>query len=99
MKVARELNNSKQQSTLYILDEPTTGLHFREVDLLMKVLNRLVDAGGSVLLIEHNLDVIRNSDYLIDLGPEAGRKGGKIVATGSPEELKKNKKSITGRYL
>lgn len=99
LKVARELNNSKQQSTLYILDEPTTGLHFREVELLMKVLNRLVDAGGSVLLIEHNLDIIRNSDYLIDIGPEAGRKGGKIVATGSPEEIKKNKKSITGQYL
>lgn len=99
LKVARELNDSSQKSTLYILDEPTTGLHFREVHLLMKVLDRLVDAGNSVLLIEHNLEVIRGSDYVIDIGPEAGKEGGKIIAQGTPEELMKNKKSLTGKYL
>ena len=99
LKIAKELSQIQQKSTLYILDEPTTGLHFREVDLLMKVLNKLIDAGGSVIVVEHNQDVIRGSDYIIDLGPEAGAKGGKIVAEGSPEEVIKNKKSLTGQYL
>ncbi len=99
LKIAREFNSTNQAGTLYILDEPTTGLHFREVELLMRVLNRLVDAGGSVLLIEHNLDVIRNSDYIIDLGPEAGERGGHIVAVGTPADIKATKKSLTGRYL
>ena len=99
MKIAKELSQIQQKSTLYILDEPTTGLHFREVDLLMKVLNKLIDAGGSVIVVEHNQDVIRGSDYIIDLGPEAGAKGGKIVAEGSPAEVIKNKKSLTGQYL
>jgi excinuclease ABC subunit A len=99
LKLAREFNQTGQQNTLYILDEPTTGLHFREIELLMRVLNRLVDAGGSVLLIEHNLDVIRNSDYLIDLGPEAGKNGGRLIATGSPEDLKRSKRSLTAKYL
>jgi excinuclease ABC subunit A len=99
LKVAREFNGTNQNNTLYILDEPTSGLHFREIELLIKVLNRLVDAGGSVLLIEHNLDVIRNSDYLIDLGPEAGAGGGQIVAAGTPDEVKRSKKSLTARYL
>src|SRR6185312_17209245 len=91
LKIAKELSQIQQKSTLYILDEPTTGLHFREVDLLMKGLNKLIDAGGSVIVVEHNQDVIRGSDYIIDLGPEAGAKGGKIVAEGSPEEVIKNK--------
>ncbi len=99
LKIAKELSQTQQKDTLYILDEPTTGLHFREVDLLMKVLNKLIDAGGSVIVVEHNQDVIRGSDYVIDLGPEAGAKGGKIVAEGSPDEIIKNKKSLTGQYL
>jgi excinuclease ABC subunit A len=99
LKIAKELSQVHQKSTLYILDEPTTGLHFREVDLLMKVLNKLIDAGGSVVVVEHNLDVIRSSDYIIDLGPEAGEKGGAIVAQGSPADIMKAKKSLTGQYL
>ncbi len=99
LKVARELSRTTQQSTLYILDEPTTGLHFREVHLLMKVLNRLVESGNSVLLVEHNLEVIRGSDFIVDIGPEAGKEGGKIIAQGSPDEILKNKKSLTGKYL
>lgn len=99
LKIAKELSQVQQKSTLYILDEPTTGLHFREIDLLMKVLHRLIDAGGSVLVVEHNQDVIRGSDYVIDLGPEAGKKGGTLVAQGTPEEIMKFKKSLTGQYL
>lgn len=100
MKLARELAGANAQRTLYILDEPTTGLHFREVHLLLKVLNRLVEAGSTVLLVEHNLEIIKHSDYLIDLGPEAGSKGGDIVAEGTPQALmKKAAKSLTGRYL
>jgi excinuclease ABC subunit A len=99
LKVAREFNSTQQKDTLYILDEPTTGLHFREVHLLMKVLNRLVEAGGSVLLIEHNFDVIRNSDYIIDLGPDAGENGGTIVATGTPTDIANCSESLTGKYL
>jgi excinuclease ABC subunit A len=99
LKIAKELSQIQQKSTLYILDEPTTGLHFKEVDLLMGVLNKLIDSGGSVIVVEHNQDVIRNADYVIDLGPEAGEKGGKIVAVGSPQEIIKNKKSLTGQYL
>jgi excinuclease ABC subunit A len=99
LKIARELSSVQQKSTLYILDEPTTGLHFREVDLLMKVLNKLIETGGSVVVVEHNLDVIRGSDYVIDLGPEAGKKGGNIVATGTPDDIMKVKKSLTGQYL
>jgi excinuclease ABC subunit A len=99
LKIAKELSNVNQKATLYILDEPTTGLHFREVDLLMKVLNKLIEAGGSVIVVEHNQDVIRGSDYIIDLGPEAGKKGGTVVAQGTPEEVIKEKKSLTGQYL
>ena len=99
LKIAKELSSVSQKATLYILDEPTTGLHFREVALLMKVLNKLIEAGGSVIVVEHNQDVIRGSDYVIDLGPEAGKKGGNIVAQGTPEEIMKEKKSLTGQYL
>jgi excinuclease ABC subunit A len=100
MKLARELAEANQQRTLYILDEPTTGLHFREVHLLLKVLNRLVEAGSTVLLVEHNLEIIKYSDYVIDLGPEAGEKGGEILASGSPAEIiKQAKKSHTGHFL
>lgn len=99
LKIAKELSQVTQKSTLYILDEPTTGLHFREVELLLKVLNKLVDAGGSVLVVEHNLDVIRSADHIIDLGPEAGDKGGQIIAEGTPAEIQKIKSSLTGQYL
>nr|BFD61176.1 hypothetical protein CKG001_32830 [Bdellovibrio sp. CKG001] len=99
LKIAKELSQVQQKSTLYILDEPTTGLHFREVELLMKVLSKLIETGGSVVVVEHNLDVIRGSDYIIDLGPEAGKKGGNIVATGTPDDIMKVKKSLTGQYL
>ena len=98
IKIARELYNSNQKSTLYILDEPTTGLHFREVQLLMSILHQIVEIGGSVLLIEHNLEVMAQSDYMIDLGPEAGVQGGKVIAQGSPMEICK-KKTHTGLYL
>jgi excinuclease ABC subunit A len=99
LKIAREFIAAQKKATLYILDEPTTGLHFREVEMLMKVLSKLVDAGGSVILIEHNLDVIASSDYVIDLGPEAGSRGGEVVAQGTPEAIMKTAASLTGRYL
>lgn len=99
LKIAKELTMVSQKATLYVLDEPTTGLHFREVELLMKVLHKLIESGGSVVVVEHNLDVIRNSDYVIDLGPEAGKKGGTIVAQGTPLDIVKVKKSLTGQYL
>ena len=85
--------------TLYILDEPTTGLHTADVHKLIEVLNRLVDQNNTVVVIEHNLDVIKVSDYIIDLGPEGGDGGGNLVATGTPEEIAKVKKSYTGQYL
>lgn len=99
LKIAKELSQVTQKATLYILDEPTTGLHFREVDLLMKVLHKLIEAGGSVIVVEHNLDVIKNADYVIDMGPDAGKNGGKVVAAGSPEHIMTEKKSLTGQYL
>jgi excinuclease ABC subunit A len=99
LKIARELSESEQRETLYILDEPTTGLHFREVELLMSILNRLIDAGGTVIVIEHNLDVIKSCDYVIDLGPEGGEKGGHIVFSGTPEQLSRHEKSYTGQFL
>ena len=85
--------------TLYILDEPTTGLHFADIDLLLKVLQRLADAGNSVVVIEHNLDVIKTADWLVDLGPEGGAGGGMIIAEGTPEAVAANPASHTGRYL
>ena len=87
-------------NTLYILDEPTTGLHFDDVKKLLGVLGRLVDAGNSVVVIEHNMDVIKTSDWIIDLGPEGGEKGGRVVCSGAPEEVAKYyKESWTGKYL
>ncbi|QNK58403.1 excinuclease ABC subunit UvrA [Paenibacillus sp. PAMC21692] len=99
VKLAAELYRRSTGTTLYILDEPTTGLHAHDIDRLLTVLHRLVDAGESVLVIEHNLDVIKTADYLIDLGPEGGNGGGTIVATGSPEQVVKVEGSYTGRYL
>ncbi len=99
VKLATELSRRSTGKTVYILDEPTTGLHTADVHKLIDVLQRLVDAGNTVILIEHNLDVIKTADYIIDLGPEGGNRGGKVVATGTPEEVAKNKKSYTGQYL
>jgi len=99
VKLARELSKRDTGNTLYILDEPTTGLHFQDVELLLKVLFRLRDHGNTVIVIEHNLDVIKTADWLIDLGPEGGRGGGQIIATGSPEQVAQVKASHTGRYL
>ncbi len=85
--------------TLYILDEPTTGLHFDDVKKLLTVLDRLVDAGNSVVVIEHNLDVVKAADWVVDLGPEGGEDGGRVVAEGTPEEVARSKESYTGQYL
>jgi excinuclease ABC subunit A len=84
---------------LYILDEPTTGLHFEDIRLLLEVLNKLVDNGNTVLVIEHNMDIIKCADYIIDMGPEGGDGGGQIIAKGTPEQLIANPNSITGHYL
>ncbi len=99
IKLATELSRRSSGKTLYILDEPTTGLHFDDVKRLLYILHRLADKGNTVIVVEHNLDVIKHSDYLIDLGPEGGEKGGYIVAAGKPEEVAKVKKSYTGQYL
>lgn len=99
IKLATELSKRATGKTIYILDEPTTGLHTADVEKLLQVLNKLVDSGNTVVVIEHNLDVIKVADYIIDLGPEGGDKGGKIVAQGTPEEVMKNKKSYTGIFL
>jgi excinuclease ABC subunit A len=99
VKLSRELSKRSTGRTVYILDEPTTGLHFADIERLLHVLQRLVDAGNSVLVIEHNIDVIKTADYLIDLGPEGGDGGGCIVATGTPEDVARVDASHTGRYL
>jgi len=98
-KLARELSRRQTGRTLYILDEPTTGLHFDDVKKLLDVLNRLVDLGNTVLIIEHHLDVIKQADWIIDLGPEGGAEGGRIVAQGTPEQVARAKKSYTGQVL
>jgi excinuclease ABC subunit A len=97
--LARELARRATGRTLYLLDEPTTGLHFADVQRLLEVLNRLVDAGNSVLVIEHHPDVIKSADWVVDLGPEGGEKGGEIVAEGTPEEIASNPRSHTGHAL
>ena len=99
VKLALELSKRSTGKTLYVLDEPTTGLHFADVKKLMEVIQSLVDQGNSVILIEHNLDVIKCADYIIDLGPEGGDEGGTIIATGTPEEVAKVEKSYTGQFL
>lgn len=99
VKLSKELSKRGTGKTLYILDEPTTGLHFADIEQLMRVLAKLVDAGNTVVIIEHNLDVIKTADYIIDLGPEGGDGGGEILATGTPEEIAKAKRSYTGQYL
>jgi excinuclease ABC subunit A len=99
VKLSKELSKRATGKTIYILDEPTTGLHFADVHKLLDVLQRLVDLGNTVIVIEHNLDVIKSADYIIDLGPEGGSHGGKVVAVGTPEEVAKEKKSHTGKVL
>jgi excinuclease ABC subunit A len=99
MKLAKELSKRQTGKTLYLLDEPTTGLHFDDVRRLLEVLHRLTDLGNTVIIIEHNLDIIRNADYLIDLGPEGGEGGGRIVAQGAPELVARSKESHTGEFL
>ncbi len=99
IKLAAELAKRQTGNTLYILDEPTTGLHFEDVKILMDAINRLVDLGNSFIIIEHNLDVIKLADYIVDIGPEGGKYGGEIVAKGTPEDIAKSKKSLTGRFL
>ena len=99
IKLARELSKTSTGSTLYILDEPTTGLHFDDIKKLLNVLHRLVSMGNTILVIEHNLDVIKCADHIIDLGPEGGDAGGYIIAQGTPEEVMANQASFTGKFL
>ena len=99
MKLATELAKVNTGRTLYILDEPTTGLHMADVHKLLEVLQRLVDAGSTVVVIEHNLDVIKSADWLIDLGPEGGDRGGTVIATGTPEQVAEVPESYTGQYV
>ena len=99
IKLAKELSKRSTGKTLFILDEPTTGLHFADIELLLGVLNRLKDQGNTIVVIEHNLDVIKTADWIIDLGPEGGSDGGQIVAEGTPEEVSKIKSSYTGQFL
>jgi excinuclease ABC subunit A len=99
VKLSRELAKRSTGRTLYILDEPTTGLHFEDVKKLLEVLHELVDAGNTVIVIEHNLDVIKTADHIIDIGPEGGDGGGELVAVGTPEQVAEETRSHTGRYL
>ena len=99
IKLASELNKRSTGKTLYLLDEPSVGLHWADLDKLIKILQQLADNGNTILIIEHNMDLIKVADYIIDLGPEGGNDGGYIVATGTPKEVSKNKKSYTGKYL
>ena len=99
VKLATELSRRSTGKTLYILDEPTTGLSFADIDYLLRVLQRLVNAGNTVVIIEHHLDVIKNADHIIDLGPGAGDEGGKVIVTGTPEQIVGVEESLTGKYL
>ena len=99
VKLATELSKRATGKTIYILDEPTTGLHTHDVAKLIEILQKLTDGGNTVVVIEHNLDVIKTADHIIDLGPEGGDKGGYVIAEGTPEEIAKNKRSYTGKYL
>jgi excinuclease ABC subunit A len=99
VKLATELSRRATGRTLYILDEPTTGLHFADIRRLLEVLNQLVDQGNTVVIIEHNLDVVKTADWIIDLGPEGGNEGGRVIATGMPEEVAGSAKSYTGQFL
>jgi len=99
LKIARELSERGAGPTLYVLDEPTVGLHFADVQKLLEVLDQLVERGDTVVVVEHNLDLVRNADYLVDLGPEGGDAGGRLVAEGTPEQIAASRESWTGRFL
>ena len=99
IKLTRELSKKATGKTIYLLDEPTTGLHFHDVKKLIGVLNDLVDMGNTVIVIEHNLDVIKSADYIVDMGPEGGNDGGRIIAEGTPEKIAQTKGSYTGLFL
>jgi excinuclease ABC subunit A len=99
IKLATELSRKSTGKTIYILDEPTTGLHFADVHKLVNILQKLTESGNTVVVIEHNLDVIKTADYIIDIGPEGGNRGGTIIAKGTPEEISANEKSYTGQYV
>ena len=99
MKLAAELSRKDTGNTLYMLDEPTTGLHFEDIKTLLEVLQKLVNQGNTVLIIEHNPDILKSVDWLIDMGPEGGRRGGLVVAQGTPEQVAKDPASVTGPYL
>jgi excinuclease ABC subunit A len=99
VKLSTELSKRATGKTIYILDEPTTGLHFQDVKVLLDVLHKLVDLGNTVVVIEHNLEVVKTADWVIDLGPEGGEGGGEIIAVGTPEEVAANEASLTGKYL
>ena len=99
VKLAKELSRRDTGRTLYILDEPTTGLHFHDIEALLVVLHKLRDEGNTVVVIEHNLDLIKTADHIIDLGPEGGDMGGRVIAQGTPEQVARNPKSFTGMYL
>ena len=99
VKLAEELSKRDSGKTIYILDEPTTGLHFADIKQLLKVLNKLSKKGNTILVIEHNMDVIKVADYIIDMGPEGGKRGGVVVVEGTPEKVAKNKQSHTGYFL
>jgi len=99
IKLSTELAKIQTGKTLYILDEPTTGLHFQDIQHLLEVLRKLVDKGNSVIIIEHNLDIIKNSDWIIDIGPEGGHEGGEVIAEGTPAEVAQMEHSYTGKFL
>jgi excinuclease ABC subunit A len=99
VKLASELHKKNTKKTLYIFDEPSTGLHFYDIDKLISIFHKLANLGNSILIIEHNLDIIRISDHIIDLGPNGGPEGGYVIATGTPEEIADTQESITGKYL
>jgi excinuclease ABC subunit A len=99
VKLAKELSKRATGRTIYILDEPTTGLHFADIAKLLEVLHKLVDAGNSIVVIEHNLDVIKTADWIVDLGPEGGDRGGEVIAAGTPEQVARSTRSYTGQYL
>ena len=99
MKLAYFIGKERQEPSLFIFDEPTTGLHFHDIKRLLQAFDALISKGHSVLVIEHNLDVIKCADYILDIGPDGGDNGGKLVACGTPEEIARNKNSLTGKYL
>jgi excinuclease ABC subunit A len=99
LKLAKELARRSSGRSLYVLDEPTSGLHFSDIEQLLELLHRLTDAGNTLVVIEHNLEVIKNADYVVDLGPGAGKSGGRIIARGAPEDVAAVSQSHTGRYL